>query len=135
MGIPKGNVNVFCKNKLVLGSTEHTDILTSWIQSTSLYRRASTAYYIRQDIKEVFNRREDTVSIFVHFQVTYDSKWRCKLPEKLHNLGVIGKMRYWLLQFISQRYNNSQSTYKETRRGLPQATCSSTSISMIYPMS
>ena len=92
---------------------------------------------ISQDIKESFNKHEDTTAVFVDFQTAYDSVWRCKLLEKIQKLGIKKNMLQWLSDFITQRfcatrYQQALSTYKQTHVGLPQGSVLSTTLFNIY---
>lgn len=93
--------------------------------------------HISQDIKDSFNRKEDTLAIFVDFQGAYDSIWRYKLLEKMQILGIQGNMLHWISNFIIQRfiatnYNNHLSKYQQTHRGLPQGSVLSPILFNIY---
>jgi Reverse transcriptase (RNA-dependent DNA polymerase). len=44
-----------------------------------------------QEIKDALNRKETTVAVF-DFKGAYDGIWRCKLMEKLSQMGIINRM-------------------------------------------
>ncbi|KAJ4430235.1 hypothetical protein ANN_22447, partial [Periplaneta americana] len=90
-----------------------------------------------QEIKDSFNKKKDTLAIFIDFQLAYDSVWRNKLLLKLQKLGISSNMFRWISEFLSQRFiatkfNNSLSSYRQTYRGLSQGPVLSTTLFNIY---
>ena len=80
---------------------------------------------LSQYIKDSMDEQETTLAVFVDFKDAYGSVWRPKVMEKLHNLGIHGKMFRWIYSFINQRfcctkYGDSISKYKQSKKGLPQ---------------
>ena len=76
-----------------------------------------------QNIIDGFN--ESTIGVFIDMEKAYDSVWRNGLLEKLHNMGINGKMWEWIHNFLHDREaycylpGSSYSKFK-TDKGLPQ---------------
>ncbi|MCG7878799.1 MAG: reverse transcriptase domain-containing protein [Candidatus Thiodiazotropha endolucinida] len=78
-----------------------------------------------QNAMDGFNERESTVGVFIDMEKAYDSVWRNGLLEKMHNIGIKGKMWNWLHNFLHGReaycyLQGSNQTKFETDMGLPQ---------------
>jgi hypothetical protein len=78
-----------------------------------------------QEIKEALNKHESVLAVFIDFKGAYDTIWREKLMNILMSTGVRDKMLHWLRRFLVQRwistkFNNTSSKYKQTKVGLPQ---------------
>ncbi|KAI5754580.1 hypothetical protein M8J77_009716 [Diaphorina citri] len=117
---------------------ENFNILSQY-QAGFRKHRSTNEQVIRlsQEIKDAFNRKEMSVAVFVDFKAAYDGIWRCKLLEKLSNIGVRNRMFKWISEFINQRfcatrYSNSQSIFKQTHAGLPQGAVLSTTLFNVY---
>lgn len=92
---------------------------------------------LSQEIKNSFNRKEDTVAIFIDFQSAYDSICRTKLLKKVKEIGIQGPMFSWLCHFLTQRfiatrYGKNISKYKQVHCGLPQGAVLSTTLFNIF---
>ena len=92
---------------------------------------------LSQEIKEAFNKKEETLAVFVDFKSAYDNVWRYKLIKKLHQLGIKSNMLHWISDFIIQRYcatkyQSSTSSYKQTHIGLPQGSVLSPMLFNVY---
>ncbi|KAI5725988.1 hypothetical protein M8J77_022473 [Diaphorina citri] len=117
---------------------ESKNLITQWQAGFRKYRSTNEQVIrLSQEIKDGINRKETTVAVFVDFQGAYDTVWRCKLLEKIYDLGIKGNMMKWISEFITQRYcstryYNKESTYKQTHRGLPQGAVLSTTLFNIY---
>jgi hypothetical protein len=87
-----------------------------------------------QEIKEALNKHESVLAVLVDFKGAYNTIWREKLINKLK---LRGKMLNWLRRFlverwISTKFNNTSSKYKQTKLGLPQGAIISPTIFNIY---
>ena len=76
---------------------ETNNLLTS--AQTGFRQHLSTkenVIQLSQDVKEAFNKKQDTLAVFIDFEKAYDSVWRYKLVEKLAKLGVNNNIFNWI---------------------------------------
>ena len=90
-----------------------------------------------QDVKQGFNQRKSTLSMFIDFKGAYDTLWRSKLISKLKMYRVRGNVLSWFGRFLTQRWvkvrwDEVESKYKQTKIGLPQGAVSSTILFNVY---
>lgn len=88
-------------------------------------------------IKTGFNSKKSSLAVFVDFQGAYDSVWRSKLLVKLLQSGISGRMLSWYRRFLTQRWcrtswKNIDSSYRQSRIGLPQGAVSSCVLFNLY---
>jgi hypothetical protein len=87
--------------------------------------------FICQRIQDGFNSKMSTLAVFVDFKAAYDLVSRNILIKKLTankiEGGIVRAVRDFLCQrFISVKFQDRTSSYKQVRRGLPQGAVSST---------
>ena len=86
---------------------------------------------LSQEIKDSLDKEETVLAVFVDFKSAYDSVWRTKLLDKMHKIGINNNMLRWFYNFLIQRfsatrYGETISKFKQSKRGLPQGSVSST---------
>lgn len=91
------------------------------------------AAFLCQRIQEGFNAKLSSVVVFVDFKAAYDVVSRNLLLSKLVNIGIPSSItravRDFLCQrFISVRYFDRTSSFKQIWKGLPQGAVSSTTL-------
>lgn len=91
------------------------------------------AAFLTQKIQDGFNMKKSTLAVFVDFKSAYDLISRSILIKKMNKIGIstgiIWAIRDFLCQrFISIRCFDRSSEFKQTKRGLPQGSVSSTTL-------
>lgn len=91
------------------------------------------ANFLCQKIQDNMNNKLITLATFVDFRAAYDLVSRDILIQKLIRTNIPGGLIYairdFLCQrFISVRFHDRTSSFKQVRRGLPQGAVSSTTL-------
>ena len=100
-------------------------------------RTEDQLFRLTQKILDGFQEGKHTVAIFVDLQQAYDRVWRKGLLMKMMNSGIHGKLYSWIKQFLIDRtiqtkINNGISNKENLEEGLPQGSCLSCTLFLIF---
>ncbi|MCG8113581.1 MAG: reverse transcriptase domain-containing protein, partial [Candidatus Thiodiazotropha taylori] len=86
------------------GFVEHFKLLDKEQEGFRRFRGTQDALLrITQDIFNGFNKHEHTAALFIDIEKAYDSVWRDGLMMKLKDMGITGRMWYWIRDFLADR--------------------------------
>ncbi len=98
-------------------------------QAASRPQRETTdqLHRLKQDIDLGFNKRQNTLAVFVYLKQAFDSVWVDQLIVDLNTMGLKGRMLKWIISFLKDRsfrvrYDGALSTNKKKIIGIPQGT-------------
>jgi len=119
-----------------------------WLESTGFLNRYQAGFRsgqrtedqlfrLTQRIIDGFQEGKHTTAIFVDLQQAYDRVWRKGLLMKMKNAGIHGKIYKWIKDYLcdrttSTKINNSFSSKEVQEEGLPQGSCLSCTLFLIY---
>jgi len=96
-------------------------------QSAYRKKRSTLDHLIRlhNDINKTINNKGTTVAVFFDFSKAFDMLWKDGLIHKLHNMGINGRIKSWIEDFLSDRkirvkVNNTLSAEYSLQNGTPQ---------------
>ena len=94
-------------------------------------------FKLTQNIQDGFQEAKHTVAVFVDLQQAYDRVWRKGLLMKMMDLGIHGKLYKWIKFFLTDRniktkVNNAHSSKEVLEEGLPQGSCLSCTLFLIF---
>ena len=100
-------------------------------------RTEDQLFRLTQRVLDGFQRGEHTAAIFVDLQQAYDRVWRKGLFLKMQNLGIRGKLYFWIKAFLTDRLiqtrmNDSMSSKAVLEEGLPQGSALSCTLFLIF---
>ena len=86
------------------GFSEHFKLLDKEKEGFRNFRGTQDALLrLTQDIYNGFNKREHTAAVFLDIEKAYDSVWRDGLMVKLKEMGITGRIWYWIRDFLTER--------------------------------
>ena len=94
-------------------------------------------FRLTQRIHDGFQSKKHTLGVFVDLQQAYDRVWRKGLLVKLNNMGIHGNLYNWIKFYLIDRtiqtkVNDSMSSKEVLEEGLPQGSCLSSTLFLVY---
>ena len=109
--------------------------LISPVQSGFRSERSTNDNLVRLKtfIRDAFVKKEHVVAVFFYLEKAYDTTWKYGILRDLHELGVKGRLAYFLESFLAERSFQVRvgSTLSDTFRlsqGVPQGSILSTTL-------
>ena len=100
-------------------------------------RTEDQLFRLTQRIIDGFHENKHTTAVFVDLQQAYDRVWRKGLLTKMEKAGIHGNIYKWIKEFLCNRtittkVENSFSSKQVQEEGLPQGSCLSCTLFLIY---